>query len=505
MLCEVRSLGLSGVSGYEVRAECDLSAGLPAFEIVGLPDAAVKEARDRVRAAVKNCGFTFPVSRITVNLAPADRKKGGTMYDLPILVGVLAAGGQLKPPEPGSAFVGELSLSGRLRPVPGMLPMALAARAAGITSLYVPAPSAAEATLAGGLTVYPVEDVTQLAAHLRGEVPLSPAQVWTPGAEELDSPDFADVKGQDNAKRALEIAAAGGHNLAMVGPPGSGKSMLARRLPSILPDLSRREAMEATAVHSVLGLTDAQHPLLLKRPFRAPHHSISATGMAGGGSPIPRPGEISLAHNGVLFLDELPEFHKDVLETLRQPLEEGQVVISRAAGSEKFPARFMLVCAMNPCKCGWYGYGSRCRCTHQAVEKYLGKLSGPLLDRIDLYVEVPPLEFEELSRRSQGESSAAIRARVDAARAIQAARFGPDGPACNAQMGPRELAEFCALDGAASALIQGAFDRLGLTARSYDRILRVARTIADLDGAAGIGVDHLAEAIQYRESAHLRR
>ena len=505
MLCEVRSLGLSGVSGYEVRAECDLSAGLPAFEIVGLPDAAVKEARDRVRAAVKNCGFTFPVSRITVNLAPADRKKGGTMYDLPILVGVLAAGGQLKPPEPGSAFVGELSLSGRLRPVPGMLPMALAARAAGITSLYVPAPSAAEATLAGGLTVYPVEDVTQLAAHLRGETPLSPAQVWTPGAEELDSPDFADVKGQDNAKRALEIAAAGGHNLAMVGPPGSGKSMLARRLPSILPDLSRREAMEATAVHSVLGLTDAQHPLLLKRPFRAPHHSISATGMAGGGSPIPRPGEISLAHNGVLFLDELPEFHKDVLETLRQPLEEGQVVISRAAGSEKFPARFMLVCAMNPCKCGWYGYGSRCRCTHQAVEKYLGKLSGPLLDRIDLYVEVPPLEFEELSRRSQGESSAAIRARVDAARAIQAARFGPDGPACNAQMGPRELAEFCALDGAASALIQGAFDRLGLTARSYDRILRVARTIADLDGAAGIGVDHLAEAIQYRESAHLRR
>ena len=505
MLCEVRSLGLSGVSGYEVRAECDLSAGLPAFEIVGLPDAAVKEARDRVRSAVKNCGFTFPVSRITVNLAPADRKKGGTMYDLPILVGVLAAGGQLKPPEPGSAFVGELSLSGRLRPVPGMLPMALAAKAAGITTLYVPAPSAAEATLAGGLTVYPVEDVGQLAAHLRGEALLSPAQVWTPGAEELNSPDFADVKGQDNAKRALEIAAAGGHNLAMVGPPGSGKSMLARRLPSILPDLSRREAMEATAVHSVLGLTDAQHPLLLKRPFRAPHHSISATGMAGGGSPIPRPGEISLAHNGVLFLDELPEFHKDVLETLRQPLEEGQVVISRAAGSEKFPARFMLVCAMNPCKCGWYGYGDRCRCTPHDVEKYLGKLSGPLLDRIDLYAEVPPLDFDELSRRPAAESSAEIKKRVDAARAVQAARFGPEGPSCNAHMGPAELAEFCALDGACQAVMKGAFDRMGLTARSYDRILRVARTIADLDGAEAIAVDHLAEAIQYRESAYLRR
>ena len=505
MLCEVRSLGLSGVSGYEVRAECDLSAGLPAFEIVGLPDAAVKEARDRVRAAVKNCGFTFPVSRITVNLAPADRKKGGTMYDLPILVGVLAAGGQLKPPEPGSAFVGELSLSGRLRPVPGMLPMALAAKAAGITTLYVPAPSAAEATLAGGLTVYPVEDVGQLAAHLRGEALLSPAQVWTPGAEELNSPDFADVKGQDNAKRALEIAAAGGHNLAMVGPPGSGKSMLARRLPSILPDLSRREAMEATAVHSVLGLTDAQHPLLLKRPFRSPHHSISATGMAGGGSPIPRPGEISLAHNGVLFLDELPEFHKEVLETLRQPLEDGVVQISRVAGTAVFPARFMLVCAMNPCKCGWYGYGSRCRCSPRDVEKYLGKLSGPLLDRIDLYAEVPPLDFDELSRRPAAEPSAVIRARVEAARAVQAARFGPDGPSCNAHMGPAELAAYCALDADGQAVMKGAFQRMGLTARSYDRILRVARTIADLDGAADIGVEHLAEAVQYRESAYLRR
>ena len=506
MLCEVRSLGLSGLAGYEVRAECDLSGGLPAFEVVGLPDAAVKEARDRVRSAIKNCGFTFPVSRITVNLAPADRRKVGTVYDLPMLVGILAAGGQLRLDGPDSAFVGELSLSGSLRPVVGMLPMALAARRAGIRKLYVPAPSAAEATLAGeGLEVYPVEHVAQLVAHLKGTEPISPAPPWVPGEETAAAPDFADVKGQENVKRALEIAAAGGHNIAMVGPPGSGKSMLARRLPSILPDMSRREALEATEVWSVLGLTDAEHPLLTARPFRAPHHSISATGMAGGGNPLPRPGEISLAHNGVLFLDELPEFHKDVLEVLRQPLEEGFVTISRAAGSERFPARFMLVCAMNPCKCGWYGYGDRCRCSSHDVEKYLGKLSGPLLDRIDLYAEVPPLEFDELSRRPEAESSAEIKKRVDAARAVQAARFGPVGPECNAHMGPAELAEFCQLDSACQALMKGAFQRMGLTARSYDRILRVARTIADLDGAAAIAVDHLAEAIQYRESAYLRR
>ena len=505
MVYPVHSLGLHGITGYPVSVECDLSSGLPAFTVVGLPDAAVNEARERVRAAIKNCGFSFPVSRITVNLAPAHVKKVGTLYDLPMLVGILAAGGQLRLDGPDSAFVGELSLSGTLRPVAGMLPMALAAARAGVEALYVPAESAAEATLAGGgMAVYPVESVTALIRHLTGEEPLSPAPPWAPGENLAAGPDFAEVKGQEHVKRALEIAAAGGHNICMVGPPGSGKSMLARRLPSILPDMTEAEALAATEVHSVAGLTTAEEPLLLRRPFRSPHHTISPMGMAGGGS-NPRPGEISLAHNGVLFLDELPEFHKDVLEVLRQPLEEGWVTISRSAGSERFPARFMLVCAMNPCKCGWYGYGSRCRCTHQAVEKYLGKLSGPLLDRIDLYVEVPPLEFEELSRRSQGESSAAIKARVDAARAIQATRFGADGPACNAQMGPRELAEFCALDGAGSALIQGAFDRLGLTARSYDRILRVARTIADLDGAAGIGVDHLAEAIQYRESAHLRR
>ena len=506
MLRKVRSLGLQGITGYEVTAECDLAGGLPNFDIVGLGDTAVKEARERVRSAIKNSGFLFPVGRITVNLAPANLRKSGTVYDLPILVGILLAGAQITWDDPDCAFVGELSLSGNLRPVAGMLPMALAAREAGIRRLYVPADSAPEATLAEGLTVYPVETVRQLADHLAGVNPILPAQPWSGSDVSLSLPDFSEVRGQEQVKRVLEIAAAGGHNLAMVGPPGSGKSMLARRLPSILPPMTRREALESTQVHSILGLTTKDQPLLMSRPFRSPHHSISVVGMSGGGTPYPKPGEISLAHHGVLFLDEMPEFHKDVLEVLRQPIEEGTITLVRSAASETYPCDFMLVCAMNPCKCGWYGHPSgRCRCSAGDVKKYLGKLSGPLLDRIDLYAEVPPLDFEKLADRSPGESSETIRDRVLRARAIQIARFGPDGPACNAAMDQASLRRHCALDEAGKAVMKGAYEHMGLTARSYDRILRVARTIADLDGETNIGSHHLAEAIQYRESDYFQK
>lgn len=497
MICSIRSMGLSGITGYEVSVECYLSNGLPSFDVVGLPDAAVREARDRVRAAVKNCGYKFPVSRITLNLAPAGTKKSGTLYDLPILLGILCAGGDLKLPEVPSAFLGELSLEGKLRPVEGVLPMALAAREKGIAALYVPADNAAEATLADGLTVYPVRDVAQLAAHLRGEAQIRPAPAWKPGAARRQMPDFADVKGQENGKRAMEIAAAGGHNLLLVGPPGSGKSMLARRLASILPDMTRGEALEVTKIHSVMGLVSSEEPLITARPFRSPHHTISAAGLAGGGS-NPRPGEISLAHRGVLFLDELPEFKKDTLEVLRQPLEDGQVSIARVNGSVTFPSQFMLVCAMNPCRCGWYGDPSgRCTCSQSAVDSYLGRVSGPLLDRIDLIVEIPSVPFEALSGREEAEPSAAIKARVEAARARQRERFAGGTP-CNALMTPSELRMVCRLDDASSALMKQAFHALRMTARSYDRILKVARTIADLAGSAQIAPQHIAEAIQFR-------
>lgn len=504
MVTTVRSLGLNGIAGYEVTAECFLSGGLPAFDIVGLPDAAVREARERVRAAVKNCGAKFPVSRITVNLAPAGTKKAGTVYDLPIFVGLLAADGDLPTPPKDAAFIGELSLTGALRGVSGVLPMALAAREAGIRTLYVPADNAAEATLAEGLTVYGVPDVGALVSHLKNETLLSPTPVWVPDLEETGLPDLQDVMGQEHVKRALEIAAAGGHNLLLIGSPGVGKSMLAKRLPSILPELSRPEALETSGIWSVAGLTDPRHPLLTQRPFRSPHHTTSAAALAGGG-PLMRPGEISLAHNGVLFLDELPEFHRDVLEALRQPLEDGIVTVARAGGTLRLPAQFQLVCAMNPCKCGWRGHPSgKCTCSDKEVEKYVQKISGPLLDRIDLHVNVPSVEYEAMRRKSKPESSAQVKERVDAARAIQSRRFEGTGIPCNAQMTPPMVGRFCELDSRCDALMKSAFERMGLTARSHDRVLRVARTIADLDGAEHIGVEHLSEAIQYRNTDILK-
>ena len=502
MLSEILSCGIAGINGFSVKVEADVSRGLPSFEIVGLPDAAVKESKERVRSAIKNSGFEMPIKKITINLAPADVKKEGAIYDLPIAVGILLATEALTVNNASEyMFVGELSLGGEIRRVNGVLPMVDCARKQGIKKVVVPPENASEAAVAEGVEVYAPKTLNELLLHLSGTAPLTPTvgnieEAFRRGAENL--PDFADVRGQENAKYGLEIAAAGGHNCLMVGPPGSGKTMLAQRLPSILPDLTVSEAIEVTKIHSIAGELPPGVSLMTVRPFRHPHHTVSSVRLVGGGT-YPRPGEISLAHNGVLFLDEFPEFEKRAIDVMRQPLEDGVVTISRVSGSVVYPCNTMLVASMNPCKCGhWGDPNKKCICTPTQRMRYMSRISGPMMDRIDIHLNVAQVKFDDMRSEKKGESSAVIKERVNRAREIQLNRYKNEGIYSNSQLSAPQIERFCRIDDDTSALLKSAFERLGMSARGYSRILKVSRTIADLEGAPDIKKEHVLQAISFR-------
>lgn len=504
MLSKIYSRGLSGIDGFPVSVETDISNGMPAFDIVGLPDTAVKEAKERVRSAIKNTGFKFPAKHIVINLAPASQRKEGSGYDLPMALSILTATEQLQVGDDyleKCAFFGELSLDGSVNSINGILPMVISAYRQGITDMFVPAENAGEAAVIEGVNVYPVESLKSLCDHFcdikRIEKRIVDVQEFFRRSAESIL-DFCDVKGQENVKRALEIAAAGNHNVLLIGSPGTGKTMLAQRMPSILPDLTFDEALEVTKIHSISGLLSKEEPLILKRPFRSPHHTISPQGLSGGGA-VPKPGELSLAHNGILFLDELPEFRRDSLESLRQPLEDGIVTISRVSGTLTYPCNIMLISSMNPCKCGYLGDPRRqCTCTPQQINRYRSKISGPLLDRIDIQVEVSNVDYDDLSSIEKGEKSAEIKKRVNAARKVQLERYEGMNIYSNSQLDAGMLQKYCVLGDEENAILRAAFDNLGLSARAHSRILKVARTIADLEGSENIRAEHIAEAIQYR-------